>query len=60
MTGWKTKLGAVGIAATGVAMIVEGLVGEAVDPTKVWEGITIISGALAVVGIGHKIEKGAK
>ena len=57
MQGWKTKVAALGTACTGVAMAISGVAGDAVDPDKVWQGILIINGALAVIGIGHKIEK---
>lgn len=48
MTGYKTWLAVVGMVALGVLDIVNG-VPEA--------GVTKIVGALALVGIGHKIEK---
>jgi len=56
MKGYKTWIGAIGVAASGVAMMAEAF-GDVFDPVKFWEGVTIISGACAIVGIGHKIEK---
>lgn len=60
MKGWKTWVSAIGTFCTGIAMLVSGLVGDVVDPDKVYQGILICAGALGIVGIGHKIEKGAK
>ena len=57
MRGWKTWVAAIGAAATGVSMIAAGVVAEPVNPDMIWQGVMTISGALAIVGIGHKIEK---
>jgi len=48
MTGYKTWLAVVGMVLLGIVDIINGMT-EA--------GITKIVGALALVGIGHKIEK---
>jgi len=56
MKGYKTWIAAIGVAASGVALCAQAF-GETFDPVKFWEGVTVISGALALVGIGHKIEK---
>jgi hypothetical protein len=57
MKGWKTWAAAIGAFATGISMIIAGVSGDAIDPNKIWEGILVCAGALATVGIGHKIEK---
>jgi hypothetical protein len=57
MKGWKTWLAAGGGTASGVALIITGIIQTPVDTSKIIEGITVISGALAAVGIGHKVEK---
>jgi hypothetical protein len=57
MKGWKTWLAAGGGTASGVAMIIAGVIQSPIELNKIIEGITIISGALAAVGIGHKLEK---
>ena len=50
MKGWKTWLAALGFAALGAAQIVQG---------DVMGGVQRIVEGLAVVGLGHKLEKGA-
>jgi len=51
MKGWKTWLAAAAIAVLGVVDIYNG---------SSEQGILKISGALATIGIGHKIEKNSK
>ena len=48
MKGWKTWAAALGALILGIVDIVNGAVET---------GITKIVGALALIGIGHKIEK---
>jgi len=50
MTGWKTWLAAGGTAALGVVSMCNG---------DTFTGLQQIAAALALVGIGHKIEKAA-
>jgi hypothetical protein len=63
MTGWKTKLGAGGMIATGLGMCLGGLsaggseVGFNPDWVLFGEGIAMINLGIATLGIGHKIEK---
>jgi len=57
MKGWKTWLGVIGGIGTGVGVIVGGLLSDPIDPDKIWAGLLMISGALGLVGVGHKIEK---
>ena len=51
MSGWKTYVAAVGTAVLGVAAIMAG---------DVTGGIQQIIAGLALIGIGHKIEKSGK
>lgn len=48
MKGWKTYLAAAGMASLGVVSIAQG---------DVPGGVQQVVAALALVGIGHKIEK---
>lgn len=48
MSGWKTWLAVIGGLITGASLIVNG---------KIQEGITMILGALALLGIGGKLDK---
>ena len=57
MTGWKTKLGSAGILFTGLAMIIEGFIGDVVNPDKMYQGVMVCFGAITAFGIAHKIEK---
>jgi len=57
MHGWKTWVAAIGAMATGISMIAAGIAGDAVNPEQIWTGILTFVGGLAMVGIGHKIEK---
>ena len=57
MKGWKTWAAAIGGFATGISLVATGLVAEPLDPGQIYQGIMTIIGALAIVGIGHKIEK---
>ena len=57
MTGWKTWASAIGAIATGIGVVISGVMSDPIDPNKIYEGVLIIMGGLALVGIGHKIEK---
>ena len=48
MSGWKTWLAAAGTAALGVVSIVNG---------DIEAGMQQIAAALALVGLGHKLDK---
>ena len=48
MKGWKTWLAVAGLAALGVNDIVNG---------DIEQGVVKLTNALALIGIGHKIEK---
>lgn len=60
MQGWKTKYGAVGLILTGVATCLTAVTMEplSIDGEKFTAGCGMITGGLAAMGIGHKIEKG--
>ena len=56
--GWKTSVGATGTLLGGLAMIFRALTTEeGVDFELLSGGIAVIGGALAVFGIGKKIER---
>ena len=60
MTGWKTKVGAIGSIASGVVIIAQAIVVAegSLDFDKIMDGLVLIAAGFAVFGIGHKIEKG--
>lgn len=58
LSGYKTKLGGFGMLLTGVA----GLIYHFTDATNAMalnlpEALTLITGGLGILGIGHKIDK---
>lgn len=55
MTGWKTWAGGIAGILTGLAIVISAL--SSGDYSHISEGVLAISGGLAVIGIGHKIEK---
>jgi len=57
MTGWKTWVAAIGLIASGVGMIATGFVADPMDFELIVAGWGSIMAGLALVGIGHKIEK---
>lgn len=62
MSGWKTKVGGIGMIASGVAGLANAVVND-FDPVAIKESVLLIVagvtafGGLAAIGIGHKIEK---
>ena len=56
MKGWKTWAAAAGGFATGLSMIAAAILSD-FDPAGIKEGLLICSGALGLIGVGHKIEK---
>lgn len=61
MKGWKTWTGIIGLLVTMIAQQYFGVDMEAagVAANKMFTAIEAVFGALTVVGIGHKVEKGA-
>lgn len=57
MGGWKVWAAALGLAATGLGMVISGLLAEVIDAEKIKEGVLMIIAAVGMIGIGHKIEK---
>ena len=57
MTGWKTKLGAALVVVGGV---LEGMPEFFPGQGAVAKALIAIGGAIAAVGLGHKIEKTVK
>ena len=58
MTGWKTWTAAIGLIASGVGMILTGFASDPINFELIAAGWGSIMAGLALVGIGHKIEKG--
>jgi hypothetical protein len=58
MTGWKTKGGFFGAAATGIGMVITGV--KTSDWYMVFAGLAIFFGAFELLGAAHKIEKNGK
>lgn len=55
--GYKTKIGAVGLALAGISMILNSLVSDVPDMQIIMEGAGMVATALAAFGIGSKIER---
>lgn len=55
MKGWKTWAAALGMIFTGLAQIANAVINE--GDASVNSGIELILAGLALIGIGHKIEK---
>ena len=51
LKGYKTKIGAAGLIASGLALIASGLSAEAYDFDKITQGFISISAGLAVFGL---------
>lgn len=60
MGGWKTWTAAIGMIVTGAGLIATAVAGETVDPDKILEGAQLILAGLALIGLGHKLEKGPR
>ena len=56
MNGWKTYVAGAGAIATGLGIILAGVV-AGFDVTQIVEGAIVLLGGLAAVGLGHKAEK---
>jgi hypothetical protein len=57
MKGWKTWAASIGGAATGLGLVVSGLLSKPWNVDQIAAGLMAISGAGIGVGIGHKVEK---
>ena len=59
MTGWKTWLSGLGLIATGLFAAIQAIVDllGGGTGTGLQEAILTIASGLAVLGIGHKLEK---
>ena len=55
--GYKTKIGAVGLALAGISMILNSLGSDVPDMQIIMEGAGMVATALAAFGIGSKIER---
>ena len=59
MGGWKTWAAGLGAIFSGLGLIAKTVATE-IDPQKIWEGFQMVLAGLAIIGIGHKIEKAKK
>ena len=58
MRGWKTWTGAAVLVLTGVAKVVGAVQNfPDVNGADLKDGLEIVGAAIAIVGIGHKIDK---
>lgn len=55
MGGWKTWASGIASILSGVVVIINSVLGEG---GEIMEGVALIIAGLAILGIGHKIEKG--
>lgn len=59
LKGWKTLTGAAVLLLTGAAKALSSISDfPNIDTAELQAGLALCGGALAAVGIGHKIEKG--
>ena len=56
MRGWKTKTAGVAAILGGAAMILNAVVSGEYE--NVEKGFTMLVGGLAVIGVGHKLDRG--
>jgi len=60
LDGYKTYIAGIGVICTGIAMIATALTPDAmsqIDPQKIYEGLVMVGGGLAAIGLGHKLDK---
>ena len=57
LTGYKTKLGSIGLALTGIVMIINSLISDAPNMQVIMEGAGMVATALTAFGLGSKIER---
>ena len=55
MGGWKTWVGGGGMILAGIGQCAMAFAGQ--GDADITGGVALISGGLAVIGLGHKIEK---
>jgi hypothetical protein len=60
MTGWKTWAAGIASMCSGVGLIITGILADPLDANMIAEGWGLVIAGLAIVGIGHKIEKSSK
>jgi hypothetical protein len=60
MGGWKTWVAGIGTILTGLGLIAAGVTADIIDMELIVSGAKTVLAGLAVLGIGHKIEKAAK
>lgn len=57
LTGYKTKIGSIGLAFAGLARVAAAITTDVINLQEVMEGIGMIAAALAAFGIGNKLER---
>lgn len=60
MSGWKTWTAGLGSIIIGIGTVITALTGDVPPGDRINTGLTEIIGGLAIIGLGHKIEKGPK
>ena len=57
MKGWKTWTAALGLMLAGAGKALQALTAEIPEPGALMEGVQLVLSGLALVGLGHKLEK---
>lgn len=57
MTGWKTKTAGIAAILTGLGLVLKGITADVFDFDSIKQGVVAIIAGLAVLGIGHKLDK---
>jgi len=59
MKGWKTNTAAIGAILGGLALVAKGVSGDSFDFESIKQGVAAVIAGLALVGVGHKLDKAA-
>lgn len=57
MSGWKTWAAGIGMILFGLGMVGKGIAADPVSQDDIKAGAESVLAGLAILGIGHKIEK---
>lgn len=56
-SGWKTRIGGIGVLAAGIASIASTIASGEFSLHAIQEALTLVGAGLGVLGIGRKMEK---